>query len=199
MHRRLGPPPKLKSVRERFGAMRHVVPLFGLVWRTSRPLTLGTMLVRLVRALLPVMALYVGKLIIDEVIAKAALPNAPSTLTDWLASGLLDRAMWLIAAEFGLAIVSLCVKAVQIRIQQSLENLGKKLLRDFVEFLRQMGKDLLRLVRCSWLIHLGFHELSTDDILASTEVPAHPMSAPPFDGLLSRPGWPDAQAKKAAK
>ena len=106
MHRRLGPPPKLKSVRERFGAMRHVLPLFGLVWRTSRPLTLGTMLVRLVRALLPVMALYVGKLIIDEVIAKAALPNAPSTLTDWLASGLLDRAMWLIAAEFGLAIVS---------------------------------------------------------------------------------------------
>ena len=100
---------------------------------------------------------------------------------------------------FGLAIVSLCVKAVQIRIQQSLENLGKKLLRDFVEFLRQMGKDLLRLVRCSWLIHLGFHELSTDDILASTEVPAHPMSAPPFDGLLSRPGWPDAQSKKAAK
>ena len=51
---------------------------------------------------------------------------------------------------FGLAIVSLCVKAVQIRIQQSLENLGKKLLRDFVEFLRQMGQDLLRLLRRSY-------------------------------------------------
>lgn len=41
---------------------------------------------------------------------------------------------------FGLAIVSLCVKAVQSRIQLSLENLGKKVLRDLVEFLRQMGK-----------------------------------------------------------
>ncbi len=86
--------------------MRHVVPLFGLVWRTSRVLTLATMLVRLVRALLPVVTLYVGKLIIDEVIAKAALPNAPTTFTDWMSSGLLDRALWLIAAEFGLAIAS---------------------------------------------------------------------------------------------
>ena len=40
---------------------------------------------------------------------------------------------------FGLAIVSLYVKAVQIRIQTLFENVGKKLLRDFVEFLRQMG------------------------------------------------------------
>ena len=40
---------------------------------------------------------------------------------------------------FGLAIVSLCVKAVQLKIQTSLENIGKKLLRDLVEFLRQMG------------------------------------------------------------
>ena len=106
MHRRFGPPPPLKSVRERVGAMRHVLPLFGLVWRTNRWLTTGTILVRLVRAMLPVITLYVGKLIIDEVIAKAALPNAPTTLTAWLDSGLLDRALWLIAAEFGLAIVS---------------------------------------------------------------------------------------------
>lgn len=40
---------------------------------------------------------------------------------------------------FGLAIVSLCVRAVQIRIQTLLGNIGKKLLRDLVEFLRQMG------------------------------------------------------------
>jgi ATP-binding cassette, subfamily B, bacterial len=103
---RQGPPPPIKSVRERFGAMRHVVPLFGLVWRTNRVLTLSTMAVRLVRAMLPVISLYIGKLIIDEVIAKAAVPNAPTSLTDWLASGLLDRALWLIGAEFALAIVS---------------------------------------------------------------------------------------------
>jgi ATP-binding cassette subfamily B protein len=103
---RLGPPPPLKTVRERFGAMRHVLPLFGLVWRTNRVLTVGTLLVRLLRALLPVVTLFVGKLIIDEVIAKAALPNRPTTLSAWMASGLLDRAIWLIGAEFALAIVS---------------------------------------------------------------------------------------------
>jgi hypothetical protein len=42
---------------------------------------------------------------------------------------------------FGVAIVSLCIKAVQIRIQILLENIGKKVLRDLVEFLRQMGME----------------------------------------------------------
>jgi len=40
---------------------------------------------------------------------------------------------------FGLAIVSLSIKTVQIKIQALLGNIGKKFLRDFVEFLRQMG------------------------------------------------------------
>lgn len=40
---------------------------------------------------------------------------------------------------FGLAIVALCIKAVQIRIQLILSDIGTKLLRDLVEFLRQMG------------------------------------------------------------
>ena len=106
MPRPLPPAPELKTYRERFGAMRHVLPLFRLVWRTNRLLTLATMLVRLVRAMLPVITLYVGKLIIDEVIAKAALPGKPTTLGDWLDSGLLDRTLWLIGAELALAIVS---------------------------------------------------------------------------------------------
>lgn len=41
---------------------------------------------------------------------------------------------------FGLAIVSLCITAVQIRIQTILADIGTKVLRDLVEFLRQMGK-----------------------------------------------------------
>ncbi len=86
--------------------MRHVLPLFKLVWRTNRLLTFGTMIVRLVRALLPVITLYIGKLIIDEVIAKAALPVKPSTFIEWRDSGLLDRAMWLIGAELALAIIA---------------------------------------------------------------------------------------------
>ncbi len=86
--------------------MRYLLPLFGMVWRTSRVLTVGTLLVRLVRALLPVAMLYIGKLIIDEVIATAATAGAPTTLSGWLGSGLLDHLLLLIAVEFGLAIVS---------------------------------------------------------------------------------------------
>jgi ATP-binding cassette, subfamily B, bacterial len=100
------PPPQLKTIRERFGAMRHVVPLFALVWRTNRWLTLGTMVVRFVRALIPVATLYVGKLIIDEVIAQAAAAGAPTALGDWLSSGRVDFLLLLLGAEFALAIVS---------------------------------------------------------------------------------------------
>jgi ATP-binding cassette subfamily B protein len=106
MPRPLPPRPEHKTYRERFGAMRHVLPLFKLVWRTNRTLTCATMSVRLLRALLPVVTLYVGKLIIDEVIATAALPVKPSSLGAWFESGLLDRALWLIGAELTLAIIS---------------------------------------------------------------------------------------------
>ena len=97
-------PPPIKSVRERLGALRHVGPLFLLVWGTSAPLTIATIGIRLIRSLLPVSTLYVGKLIIDEVIRTAALPGHPDTWNGWVASGLLDRTMQLIVLEFALAI-----------------------------------------------------------------------------------------------
>jgi ATP-binding cassette, subfamily B, bacterial len=95
-----------RSLRERFGALRNLPPFLRLVWQTSPALTLGTLLLRLVRALLPVATLFVGKLIIDEVVARAQTPGAPSTLSGWYASGLLDRLLWLLAAEFGLAVLA---------------------------------------------------------------------------------------------
>jgi hypothetical protein len=53
------------------------------------------------RALLPVATLYVGKLIIDEVVLLAQLPDAPDTLGEWMASGLLDRLGMLLGIELG--------------------------------------------------------------------------------------------------
>src|SRR5438309_10939430 len=58
-----------QSMRERLGALRNVPPFIKLVWRTSPLLTAGQAVLRLVRALLPVATLYVGKLIIDAVVA----------------------------------------------------------------------------------------------------------------------------------
>ena len=66
-----------------------------LVWDTSPGLTVAQALLRLVRAVLPVVMLYVGKLIIDEVVALSGAPDAP-----------LDRITTLVLVEFGLAIGS---------------------------------------------------------------------------------------------
>jgi ATP-binding cassette, subfamily B, bacterial len=99
------PPPRL-ALRERFGALRNVPPFLRMVWETNRALTIATLLLRLLRALLPVALLYVGKLIIDEVLRLAQLPGAPATIEMWLDSGLLTRLGGLLLLELGLAIAS---------------------------------------------------------------------------------------------
>ena len=99
------PPPKLR-MRERFGALRNVPPFLRLIWHTSRILTAATLALRFLRALLPVATLYIGKLIIDEVILLAQLPGSPASLGGWIESGLLGRLGWLLGIELTLAIVS---------------------------------------------------------------------------------------------
>src|SRR5687768_12253260 len=100
------PPQKLRTVRERLGALRNLGPFLKLVWRTSPALTAGDLALRLVRSVLPVAMLFVGKLIIDEVIALAQAPTHPDALRGWLDAGLLDRLAWLVALELGLAVLS---------------------------------------------------------------------------------------------
>src|SRR5690606_30874191 len=63
--------PTPRSLRERFGALRNLPPFLKLIWDISPTLTIASGSLRLIRALLPVITLYVGKLIIDEVIALA--------------------------------------------------------------------------------------------------------------------------------
>ena len=94
------------SVRERFDALRNLKPFLGQIWATSKPLTLATLSLRVVRALLPVVMLYVGKLIIDEALRLVGLDAGLSTVREWLDSGLLTPLLWLLAIEFGLAVLS---------------------------------------------------------------------------------------------
>ena len=100
------PSPGQRSLRERFSALRNLPPFLKLVWETSRTLTLASLLLRLVRAVLPVATLFVGKLIIDEVVVLAGRPGTPSALSGWYDSGLLDRLIWLLIAELALAVLS---------------------------------------------------------------------------------------------
>jgi ATP-binding cassette, subfamily B, bacterial len=101
-----GEPLRRLALRERFGALRNLPPFFRMVWQTSRRLTAASLGLRLIRALLPVALLYVGKLIIDEVLRLAQLPGSPATLDAWLASGLLAPLATLLIIEFVLAIAS---------------------------------------------------------------------------------------------
>jgi ATP-binding cassette subfamily B protein len=96
----------LRTLRERIAALRNVVPFIKLVWQTSRKITVASMALRLVRALLPIATLYVGKLIIDEVVQLVRLGTVPSALNDALNSGVLDQLMLLLLAELGLAVLS---------------------------------------------------------------------------------------------
>ncbi len=98
--------PGTRSLRERVGALRNLRPFFVMVWRTSPYLTAASLLLRLVRALLPVAILFVGKLIIDEVVLLVQGTAKPETLQQWLESGLLDRLALLLAAEFALAVLA---------------------------------------------------------------------------------------------
>ena len=95
-----------RSLRERFGGLRNVPPFLRLVWQTSPSMMLGQSVLRFVRALLPVATLYVGKLIIDEVVLLTKTPHPGDDIRAWLAHGWLDRILWLLALEFGLAVLS---------------------------------------------------------------------------------------------
>jgi ATP-binding cassette subfamily B protein len=77
-----------------------------MVWRTSPQLTAASLALRFVRALLPVATLYVGKLILDDVVLLAQGPTKPGTLQQWLQSGLLNPLGLLLAAEFSLAVMA---------------------------------------------------------------------------------------------
>jgi ATP-binding cassette subfamily B protein len=80
-------------MRERVGALRNLPPFLKLVWQTSPAISVAVIVLRLVRAFLPVATLYVGALIIDAVVG--AIPSG-----DW-------APIWrLLALEFALAVVS---------------------------------------------------------------------------------------------
>jgi len=98
------PTPDL-SLRQRFQALRNLPPFLRDIWRTSRPLTLVSMGLRLVRAVLPVAALYVGKLIIDEAVRLVAHGVPHDVAAAWH-SGVLDHLSLLLLLELAIAVLS---------------------------------------------------------------------------------------------
>src|SRR5580693_4390985 len=105
--------------RERIKALGNLPRFFRLVWQTSPRLMLGNAVLRIGRSAIPVAILYVGKLIIDQVVVLAAGPGGAGHLATGAhgAVGAGHRVsltgaagfhhLWqLVALEFGLAILS---------------------------------------------------------------------------------------------
>ncbi len=101
-----GTAPAPTTLRERFGALKNLPPFIKLVWQTSPALTLANLGLRLVRALLPVIMLYIGKLIIDEVVGLVQGGLVADELVAAWSSGHLDPLATLLLLEFALAVVA---------------------------------------------------------------------------------------------
>jgi ATP-binding cassette subfamily B protein len=97
---------KNPSLRERFQAMRNLPPFLRQVWQTSPALATASLGLRVIRALLPVAMLYVGKLIIDAALLLSRHEAGFPPFDEALYSGLLNPLLALLALEFGLAIAS---------------------------------------------------------------------------------------------
>ncbi|ODV10241.1 MAG: ABC transporter ATP-binding protein, partial [Rhodanobacter sp. SCN 68-63] len=86
--------------------MRNVPPFLASIWRTSRSLTLASVALRLLRALLPVATLYVGKLIVDEVVRLVRVGVPHADIAAWLHGGELAHLALLLGLEFALAVLA---------------------------------------------------------------------------------------------
>ncbi len=82
------------SFKDRLAALQNLPRFFALVWETNRWMTVVNAVLRLIKSSTPLAILYVGKLIIDQVIELAKSHGSTTHL--WT----------LVAIEFGLAIVS---------------------------------------------------------------------------------------------
>ena len=72
------------SWKERLEALRYVPALFRLIWRTHRGYTSAMMVLRVMRSVVPVMTFWVGKLILDSVIAAKAAHGSLSQVWRYL-------------------------------------------------------------------------------------------------------------------
>ncbi len=84
------------TLKQRLSALSNLPAFLKLVWRTNPGLTIASALLRLIRSTLPLAMLYIGKLIIDEVVVISKGPSTDAHDYVWL----------LVAIEFGLAIAT---------------------------------------------------------------------------------------------
>ena len=84
------------SFKENVKALKHIPRFLKMVWETHRGMTLANIILRVIQAGIPVTTLYIGKLIIDEIV-RLSNTEAPYDV---------EQLYFYIGLEFGLAIFS---------------------------------------------------------------------------------------------
>jgi ATP-binding cassette subfamily B protein len=84
-----------KGFVESMQSLKLLIPFFKMIWRTSPGLTFANIFLRLFKAAIPLGQLYVGKLIIDEVIRLISAPEKD-----------FEQLWWWLGMELGLAVFS---------------------------------------------------------------------------------------------
>lgn len=99
------------TLRERLAVLRNIPPFVRLIWQTHRGFTVAMIALRLARAFVPFALLWVGKLIIDVVVAARG--------------GLMDtRQLWrLVALEIGLALAGETLSRISSVVESLLGDL----------------------------------------------------------------------------
>ncbi|UZF91782.1 ABC transporter ATP-binding protein [Bosea sp. NBC_00550] len=121
------------TLLQRFTTLARLPRLLRSLWTASPVLVSAAIVLRLLRAVQPPLVLFVGKLIVDEVVLQAGMPSPGPALADWLASGRLSALAEWLALE--------CVLMVGANILQRLSTLTEGLLSE--RHANRLGIDLI--------------------------------------------------------
>jgi len=91
---------------ERLQALKYVPPLLKLVYETHRGYTVAILVLRVVRSFIPLAVLWIGKLIIDGVIAAVRVRAGGGAIDWWHLGGLVALELGIAVAGEGLARLS---------------------------------------------------------------------------------------------
>src|ERR671911_874047 len=105
-----------RSWRERLQALKHLPKLLRMVWDTNPGYVVGILLLRVARSLVPLAVLWVGKLIVDEVVASINTAGAGGTVP-W------TRLAILIGLELPIALVGEALSRVSALLESLLGDL----------------------------------------------------------------------------
>lgn len=144
------------SFRERMAALRNLPAFFKLVWQTSPALTTANILLRSAQSATPLALLYIGKLIIDEVVRMTQVKGDLSYQYLWelvalefalvIASGALGRAISLLDGLLGEQVANYTsVRIMQHAATLDLDQFEDSTFYDKLERARQqtMGRTIL--------------------------------------------------------